>query len=82
MNFKSSPNLRFVIRTIVVSIAGYVATSAVTAFNNPRAFIGGLISAGITAAVGYLTPVEPSVGVKTDVDAIPSANTPADGAGK
>jgi len=66
--WKTSPVLRFVVRTVVVAVAGYIVASLKEGITDWRSFVGGALTAAITALVGLVTPVEPKVGpVKTEV---------------
>jgi hypothetical protein len=61
--WRSSPHLRFIVRTVVVAAATYV----IGAFQQGQALdlsaLGvAVCTAGLTALVGLLTPVEPFVG--------------------
>lgn len=71
--WKTSPALRFFVRTVVVAVAGYAVTAFQQGITDWRSFLGGLAAAGITAVVGLVTPVEPFVGVnKTDGVQVPT----------
>lgn len=74
MSFRNNPSVRFWVRTLVVAALGYLNTTLVAGVAQGfdyRAFLFGLLGTLVGAAyaaVGAATPVEPKVGVKTDVN--------------
>lgn len=72
--FRSSPQFRFALRTIVVAIIAYfVAVLAQGgAITDWQSFAWGAAGATANALVGLLTPVEPFVGVKAKAVEVPS----------
>lgn len=66
--YKNSPTLRAGIRAFTVAVVGYVvfAIKSGEPFEWRNVLWSALTSGGY-AIIGILTPVEPKVGVKTDV---------------
>lgn len=61
--WRESPHIRFIVRSVVVAAASYL----IAALNSGEALDLGALglaaaTAGLTALVGFLTPVEPFVG--------------------
>lgn len=67
--FKTNPAVRMALRAVAVGVLAYLATTfrnGQGAFNLST-FAWGLGAAAVYAVVGLVTPIEPKVGVKTDV---------------
>jgi hypothetical protein len=69
--WKSSPRVRFVARTIGTAIAAYIVSAWQSGITDYRAFVGGVVAAGITAFLGLLG-LEPFVGVRPDKVSVPA----------
>lgn len=71
--WKSSPKIRFAARTLMVGIAGAVWQSwrqgTITDWATLKAAV---TTAAITAVVGFITPLEPFVGVNKTTVEVPS----------
>jgi len=74
-SFKTSPEVRYWVRVVVVAVIGYATTFfATTAANEFDAtnFLWGLAGAAFSgiayAIVGHQTPIEPFIGRKTAVE--------------
>jgi hypothetical protein len=74
MTFKSSPTLRFWVRTLVVAALGYVTTTLTAGiadgFDWQKFALGllGTLAGAAYAVIGASTPVEPFVGIQTEVE--------------
>jgi hypothetical protein len=76
-SFRTSPKVRFAVRSIVVAGLGYLTTVLATGFADGFAWskllVGllGALAGAAYAAIGAATPVEPFVGVKPSAVEVP-----------
>lgn len=65
--YKGNAKVRFVVRTAVTAATAYGVSAVKNGHIDARSLIYGAAGAVFYALVGLVTPVEPKVGVKTEV---------------
>jgi len=67
MNFKTNPAVRAAVRSVVVAVLTYLVGGFTTGFGDWKSVAYGVGAAAAYALLGVLTPIEPKVGIKTEV---------------